>query len=55
MAMAIFGPIIGSALGGWIFYLNISIGGVAVIMASVFLFDRLSRRCAEAAKVSAYY
>jgi MFS transporter, DHA2 family, multidrug resistance protein len=54
MAMAIFGvgamfgPIIGPALGGWItdnmswrwiFYINIPIGIIAVIMASFFLFD----------------
>ena len=54
MAMAIFGigamfgPIIGPALGGWItdnmnwrwiFYINIPIGIVAVIMASFFIFD----------------
>jgi MFS transporter, DHA2 family, multidrug resistance protein len=54
MAMAIFGvgamfgPIIGPALGGWItdnmswrwiFYINIPIGVIAVIMASFFLFD----------------
>lgn len=54
MAMAIFGigamfgPIIGPALGGWvtdqlswrwIFYINIPIGILAVIMASFFLFD----------------
>jgi DHA2 family multidrug resistance protein len=54
MAMAIFGigamfgPIIGPALGGWItdnmswrwiFYINIPIGVVAVIMASFFIFD----------------
>lgn len=54
MAMAIFGvgamfgPIIGPALGGWItdnlswrwiFYINIPIGIVAVTMASFFIFD----------------
>ena len=54
MAMAIFGvgamfgPIIGPALGGWItdnmnwrwiFYINIPIGIVAVIMATYFIFD----------------
>ncbi|BCG46882.1 Inner-membrane proton/drug antiporter MSF type of tripartite multidrug efflux system [Citrifermentans bremense] len=54
MAMAIFGvgamfgPIIGPALGGWItdnmswrwiFYINIPIGVVAVIMASFFIYD----------------
>jgi MFS transporter, DHA2 family, multidrug resistance protein len=54
MAMAIFGvgamfgPIIGPALGGWItdnlswrwiFYINIPIGIVAVIMASFFIYD----------------
>jgi DHA2 family multidrug resistance protein len=54
MAMAIFGigamfgPIIGPALGGWvtdnlnwrwIFYINIPIGVIAVIMAFFFLFD----------------
>ena len=54
MAMAIFGigamfgPIIGPALGGcvtdqlnwrWIFYINIPIGVIAVIMAAFFLFD----------------
>jgi DHA2 family multidrug resistance protein len=45
---AMFGPIIGPALGGWItdnlnwrwiFYINIPIGIVAVIMASFFIFD----------------
>lgn len=54
MAMAIFGigamfgPIIGPALGGWvtdnlswrwIFYVNIPIGIIAVIMASAFIYD----------------
>jgi len=54
MAMAIFGvgamfgPIIGPALGGWItdnlswrwiFYINIPIGIVAVVMASFFIYD----------------
>ncbi len=54
MAMAIFGigamfgPIIGPALGGWItdnlswrwiFYINIPIGVVAVIMAGAYIFD----------------
>ena len=54
MAMAIFGigamfgPIVGPALGGWItdnlnwrwiFYINIPIGIIAVIMAAFFLFD----------------
>jgi len=54
MAMAIFGvgamfgPIVGPALGGWItdnltwrwiFYINIPIGVIAVIMAVFFLFD----------------
>lgn len=54
MAMAIFGigamfgPIIGPALGGWvtdqltwrwIFYINIPIGVIAVIMATFFIFD----------------
>ena len=54
MAMAIFGvgamfgPIIGPALGGyvtdqlnwrWIFYINIPIGIIAVLMAALFLFD----------------
>ncbi|MBJ6724105.1 DHA2 family efflux MFS transporter permease subunit [Geomesophilobacter sediminis] len=54
MAMAIFGigamfgPIVGPALGGWItdnmtwrwiFYINIPIGIIAVTMASFFLFD----------------
>jgi MFS transporter, DHA2 family, multidrug resistance protein len=54
MAMAIFGigamfgPIIGPALGGyvtdqlnwrWIFYINFPIGVIAVIMAAAFLFD----------------
>ena len=54
MAMAIFGigamfgPIIGPALGGWItdnmnwrwiFYINLPIGIVAVIMATFFIFD----------------
>ncbi len=54
MAMAIFGvgamfgPIIGPALGGWItdnmswrwiFYINIPIGVVAVVMASFFIYD----------------
>jgi len=45
---AMFGPIIGPALGGWItdnmnwrwiFYINIPIGIVAVIMATYFIFD----------------
>lgn len=54
MAMAIFGvgamfgPIVGPALGGWItdnlnwrwiFYVNIPIGVIAVIMAAFFIFD----------------
>lgn len=54
MAMAIFGvgamfgPIVGPALGGWItdnmnwrwiFYINIPIGILAVVMASAFIFD----------------
>jgi len=54
MAMAIFGvgamfgPIVGPALGGWItdnlnwrwiFYINIPIGIIAVIMATFFIFD----------------
>lgn len=54
MAMAIFGigamfgPIVGPALGGWItdqfnwrwiFYINIPIGIIALLMASAFLFD----------------
>lgn len=54
MAMAIFGigamfgPIIGPALGGWvtdqlswrwIFYINLPIGIIAVLMATAFLFD----------------
>jgi DHA2 family multidrug resistance protein len=54
MAMAIFGvgamfgPIIGPALGGWItdnlnwrwiFYINIPIGIIAVVMASFFIYD----------------
>lgn len=54
MAMAIFGvgamfgPIVGPALGGWItdnmnwrwiFYINIPIGVIAVIMAAYFIFD----------------
>jgi len=54
MAMAIFGigamfgPIIGPALGGWItdtlnwrwiFYINIPVGAIAVIMAANFIFD----------------
>ncbi|UFS69695.1 DHA2 family efflux MFS transporter permease subunit [Geomonas sp. RF6] len=54
MAMAIFGvgamfgPIIGPALGGWItdnlnwrwiFYINIPIGIIAVVMATFFIFD----------------
>src|SRR6266702_8489302 len=54
MAMAIFGvgamfgPIVGPALGGWItdymnwrwiFYINIPIGIVAVIMATTFIYD----------------
>ena len=64
MAMAIFGvgamfgPIIGPALGGWItdnlswrwiFYINIPIGIVAVVMASFFLYDPsyLKRRTKE--------
>jgi len=45
---AMFGPIVGPALGGWItdnfnwrwiFYINIPIGIVAVIMATYFIFD----------------
>jgi len=45
---AMFGPIIGPALGGWItdnlswrwiFYINIPIGIIAVIMATFFIFD----------------
>ncbi|WP_298437708.1 DHA2 family efflux MFS transporter permease subunit [Geobacter sp.] len=45
---AMFGPIIGPALGGWItdnlnwrwiFYINIPIGIIAVIMATYFIFD----------------
>lgn len=45
---AMFGPIIGPALGGWItdnlnwrwiFYINIPIGIIAVIMANYFIFD----------------
>jgi len=45
---AMFGPIIGPALGGWItdnlnwrwiFYINIPIGIIAVIMAAYFIFD----------------
>lgn len=45
---AMFGPIIGPALGGWItdnlnwrwiFYINIPIGIIAVIMATAFIFD----------------
>ena len=45
---AMFGPIIGPALGGWItdnlnwrwiFYINIPIGVIAVIMAAYFIFD----------------
>lgn len=70
MAMAIFGigamfgPIIGPALGGWItdnlnwrwiFYINIPIGIVAVIMASFFLFDPPYLRRAKAAKVAVDY
>lgn len=54
MAMAIFGvgamfgPIVGPALGGWItdnmnwrwiFYINIPIGAIAVVMAATFIFD----------------
>jgi DHA2 family multidrug resistance protein len=54
MAMAIFGigamfgPIVGPALGGWItdnmnwrwiFYINIPIGTIAVVMATFFIFD----------------
>lgn len=54
MAMAIFGvgamfgPIVGPALGGWItdqmnwrwiFYINIPIGAIAIIMCSFFIFD----------------
>ncbi len=45
---AMFGPIVGPALGGWItdnlnwrwiFYINIPIGVIAVIMAAFFIFD----------------
>lgn len=45
---AMFGPIVGPALGGWItdnlswrwiFYINIPIGIIAVIMATYFIFD----------------
>lgn len=45
---AMFGPIVGPALGGWItdnlnwrwiFYINIPIGIIAVIMATFFIFD----------------
>jgi DHA2 family multidrug resistance protein len=45
---AMFGPIVGPALGGWItdnlnwrwiFYINIPIGVIAVIMATFFIFD----------------
>ena len=45
---AMFGPIVGPALGGWItdnlnwrwiFYINIPIGIIAVIMAAYFIFD----------------
>jgi MFS transporter, DHA2 family, multidrug resistance protein len=45
---AMFGPIVGPALGGWItdtlswrwiFYINIPIGVIAVIMAGYFIFD----------------
>lgn len=54
MAMAIFGvgamfgPIVGPALGGWItdqmnwrwiFYINLPIGAIAIIMCSFFIFD----------------
>ncbi len=64
MAMAIFGvgamfgPIIGPALGGWItdnmnwrwiFYINIPIGIVAVIMATYFIFDPPYLKRAKAA------
>src|SRR5512137_1865125 len=59
MAMAIFGigamfgPIVGPALGGWItdnmnwrwiFYINIPIGVIAVIMAAYFIYDPLYLR-----------
>ncbi|AJE03417.1 DHA2 family efflux MFS transporter permease subunit [Geobacter pickeringii] len=54
---AMFGPIIGPALGGWItdnlswrwiFYINIPIGIVAVIMATYFIFDPPYLRRAQA-------
>ncbi len=67
MAMAIFGigamfgPIVGPALGGWItdnlnwrwiFYINLPIGLIATVMCSLFIFDpeylrRKSSRCFE--------
>ncbi|WP_298270946.1 DHA2 family efflux MFS transporter permease subunit [Geobacter sp.] len=55
---AMFGPIIGPALGGWItdnlnwrwiFYINIPIGIIAVIMATYFIFDPPYLRRARAA------
>ena len=70
MAMAIFGigamfgPIIGPALGGWItdnlnwrwiFYINIPIGIVAVTMASIFIYDPSYLKRAKAAKVTVDY
>lgn len=55
---AMFGPIIGPALGGWItdnlnwrwiFYINIPIGIIAVVMATYFIFDPPYLRRARAA------
>ena len=70
MAMAIFGvgamfgPIIGPALGGWItdnmswrwiFYINIPIGIVAVTMASFFIYDPSYLKRAAKEKISVDY
>ncbi len=64
MAMAIFGigamfgPIVGPALGGWItdtlnwrwiFYINIPIGACAIIMCSIFIYDPAYLRQAKKA------
>ena len=70
MAMAIFGigamfgPVVGPTLGGWltdnfswrwIFYINIPVGVIAVIMTKYFIFDPSYLKKAKAAKVSIDY